>query len=170
MQRYAFQVLVLISTFVVQTVIVPHINVSGAQPDLLLVVIVCFALTEGISYGAASGFAGGFLEDLLMAKYMGFNILTKTVTGALSAPLKDYGSRESYIMPLITVFFASLFSQVMLAVLAFLFGEPVVFRSIFNWLMIPTAFYNVLFTPFIYPAVVKVVTWQRHAVGLGVVK
>lgn len=162
MQRYLFQASVLIGTFIVQIVVVPHINVSGVQPDLILVVVVCFALTEGLIYGAASGFGGGFLEDLLQAKYMGFNMLIKTVVGAIAGIFKDFGPREAILIPLAAVFIASIFSQIMMALLAFLFGETVVFRSIFNWLMIPTALYNVLFTPFIYPAVVRVVNWQQR--------
>lgn len=161
MQRYLFQAAVLIGTFIIQIVVVPHINLSGAQPDLILVVVVCFALTEGLIYGAASGFGGGFLEDLLQAKYMGFNMLIKTVVGAIAGIFKDYGPKEGILIPLVAVFSASVFSQVMMALMAFLFGETVVFKSIFNWLIIPTALYNVLFTPFIYPAVVKIVNWQQ---------
>lgn len=152
----------LIGTFIIQIVVVPHINLSGVQPDLILVVVVCFALTEGLIYGAASGFGGGFLEDLLQAKYMGFNMLIKTIVGSIAGIFKDYGTKEGILIPLATVFTASIFSQVMMALLAFLFGETVVFRSIFNWLIIPTALYNVLFTPFIYPATLRVVNWQQR--------
>ncbi len=166
MQRYALQIAILIGTFLIQTVVVPHINVSGVQPDLVLIVVVCFALTEGLIYGAISGFGGGFLEDLIMIKYMGFNILTKTVVGALAGSVKGVGPREGTLLPLATVFFASIISQMMMALLAFLFGETIVFKSIFNWLMIPTALYNVLFTPFIYPVIVRVVKWQRRPVEI----
>ncbi|MFA5867479.1 MAG: rod shape-determining protein MreD [Actinomycetota bacterium] len=162
MQHLLLSSLILIGTFLAQTVIVPHLTVAGIQPDLMLVVIVCFALTEGMMKGATSGFAGGLLEDLVMANYMGFNMVTKTIIGAAASLFKDLGPREGILWPLVAVFSASLVSQVMTALLAFLFGETVVVRSILNWSMIPTAIYNSLFTPFIYPAYIWFLKWQER--------
>lgn len=161
MQHLLLSALILIGTFLAQTVIVPHLTVVGIQPDLMLVVIVCFALTEGMMKGASSGFVGGLLEDLVMANYMGFNMVTKTIIGAAASLFKDLGPREGILWPLGAVFFASLVSQVMTALLAFLFGETVVVRSILNWSMIPTAIYNAMFTPFIYPAFIRFLKWQE---------
>ncbi len=156
--------LVLIGTFLAQTVLVPHLSVAGIQPDLMLVVIVCFALTEGMNMGSFTGFFGGLLEDLVMANYMGFNMVTKTIIGGASSLLRDMGPREGILWPMITVFGASIISQAMTALLAFLFGETVVVRSILSWSMLPTALYNTLFTPFIYPAFIRVLKWQEsHA-------
>lgn len=170
MQRYLFQALTIIATFLVQTVLVPHLNVSGIQPDLILVTVVCFALIEGPTYGAVSGFFGGFLEDLVAAKYMGFNILTKTLVAAAAGIFKDYGTKEGIVVPLATVFSASIISQLLMALLAFLFGETAVFRSLFNWSIIPTALYNLLFTPFIYPMVVRIVGFQQRSFNYGAIK
>jgi rod shape-determining protein MreD len=95
---------------------------------------------------------------------MGFNMLTKTIVGSLAGLLKGLGDKERTALPLITVFGASLAGQTILALLAFLFGEMVVFRSIFSWRMLPTALYNALFTPFIYPVVLRLVKWQEGLV------
>lgn len=154
--------LILIATFLTQTVIVPHLSVVGVQPDLMLVVIVCFALTEGMNTGAVTGFFGGLLEDLVMVNYMGFNMVTKTVIGAAVSLLKNLGPKEGILWPLTAVFLASLISSAMTALLAFLFGETVVVRSILNWSMVPGAFYNVLFMPLVYPAFLKFREWQAH--------
>lgn len=162
MQHLLLSVLLLTGTFLAQTVIVPHLTVAGIQPDLMLVVIVCFALTEGMMKGASSGFAGGLLEDLVMANYMGFNMVSKTIIGAAVSIFKDMGPREGIMWPLAAVFSASLISQIMTALLAFLFGETVVVRSILNWSIIPTALYNSLFTPFIYPAFINFLKWQER--------
>lgn len=162
MQYIFLSALILVGTFLAQTVIVPHLTVAGIQPDLMLVIIICFALTEGLRKGAFSGFFGGLLEDLVMANYMGFNMVTKTIIGAGASLFKDAGPREGILWPLSTVFVASLISQIMTALLAFLFGETVVLRSILNWSMIPTAVYNALFMPLVYPAFVRFLKWQEH--------
>jgi rod shape-determining protein MreD len=164
MQRFILNALILIATFLAQTVIVPHVSVAGVQPDLMLVVIVCFALTGGMNTGSFTGFFGGLLEDLVMANYMGFNMVTKTIIGGASSYLRDLGPREGLMWPMITVFGASVISQLMTALLAFLFGETVVVRSILSWSILPTALYNTLFTPLIYPAFIRVLKWQEaHA-------
>ncbi|MFZ3062939.1 MAG: rod shape-determining protein MreD [Actinomycetota bacterium] len=161
MQRYLLSFLLMLLAFLTQTVVVPYIRIFGVQPDLILVVAVCFSLTEGLIYGATAGFVGGFFEDLLLARYMGFNILTKTIIGSLTGLLKGLGDQERTVLPLIVIFGASLLSQAILAVLAFLFGETIVFRSIFGWRMFLTASYNALFTPFIYPVVLRLAKWQK---------
>lgn len=161
MQRYSLSFLLVIAAFLLQTVVVPHIRVFGVQPDLILVVVICLALSEGQLFGATFGFAGGFLEDLLMAEHMGFNMLAKTIIASLAGLLKDYGRPGGAVLPVATVLMASVLSQVILALLAFLFGEINIFNAIFNWLIIPTAIYNALFTPFIYPVVSRLVKWQE---------
>lgn len=169
MQNFLFSGLILISTFLAQTVIVPHLSVAGVQPDLMLVVIICFALTEGINKGSVSGFFGGLLEDLVMANYMGFNMVTKTIIGGASSFFKDMGPRDGIMWPMVTVFAASIISQIMTALLAFLFGETTVVRSILSWSMVPAAMYNTLFTPLIYPAFIKVLKWQEQHAKLKVI-
>lgn len=163
MQRYFLGFLLVITAFLLQTVVVPHIRIFGVQPDLILVVVVCFALAEGQLFGATFGFVGGFLEDLLMAEYMGFNMLTKTIVASLAGLLKGYGRPEGAFLPVVTVFGASILSQVTFALLAFLFGETAIFRAIFTWLIFPTALYNALFTPFVYPVIGRLVKWWESA-------
>jgi rod shape-determining protein MreD len=164
MQRFLLSALILITTFLAQTVVVPFLSVAGVQPDLMLVVIICFALTEGMNSGSFTGFFGGLLEDLVMANYMGFNMVTKTIIGGFSSFLKELGPKEGIMWPMVIVFGASIISQLMTALLAFLFGETVVVRSILDWSMIPAALYNTLFMPLIYPAFISYQKWhEKHA-------
>lgn len=161
MQRYVLSFLLVVAAFLLQTVVVPHVRIFGVQPDLVLVVVVCFALAEGQLFGATFGFVGGFFEDLLMAQYMGFNMLTKTIVGSLVGLLKGYGRPEGTVLPVASVFVATIISQVTLAVLAFLFGETLVFKATLNWLMFPAALYNALFTPFVYPVISRLIHWRE---------
>lgn len=161
MQRYFLSFLLVMTAFLLQTVVVPHIRIFGVQPDLILVVVICLALAEGQLLGASFGFMGGFLEDLLMAEYMGFNMLTKTIVTSLAGLLKGYGRPEGTFLPVATVFGASILGQVIFALLAFLFGDTTVFKAVFTWLIFPTALYNALFTPFIYPVINRLLKWQE---------
>src|SRR3989442_13418677 len=53
-------------SLVIQTTLLPHLELFGVVPDLLLVVIICVGLVRGPSSGALVGFAGGILRDLLL--------------------------------------------------------------------------------------------------------
>ena len=63
-------VLVLVAA-VVQVTVVNGMRALGAEPDLLLVTIVCAALVAGSLPGAIAGFAGGLAVDVMTLGTLG---------------------------------------------------------------------------------------------------
>ena len=73
-------VLVLVAA-VVQVTVVTGMRILGAEPDLLLVTIVCAALVAGSLPGAIAGFAGGLVVDVMTLGTLGTTSIVLTLAG-----------------------------------------------------------------------------------------
>lgn len=62
-------------------------------PDLLLIALVYFSLKEGKIFGSISGFAVGFIIDLLSGSFLGLLALSYTITGFISGFFKKEDDR-----------------------------------------------------------------------------
>ena len=56
---------VLFTALLLQAVVAPAFDVAGWRPDLVLLTVVAFAISDGHATGARYGFAAGLLADLL---------------------------------------------------------------------------------------------------------
>lgn len=65
-QRVGMVALVLVTTAVVQTSLLPTLSLSGFRPDLLLLLVIAFALRDGLLTGLRVAFTAGVLVDLLL--------------------------------------------------------------------------------------------------------
>ncbi len=59
--------LVLLTAAVLQTSLLPFLALSGFRPDLLLLITIAFALTDGLLSGLRIAFVAGVLTDLLLS-------------------------------------------------------------------------------------------------------
>lgn len=65
-QRVGMVALVLVTTAIVQTSLLPTLSLSGFRPDLLLLLVIAFALRDGLLSGLRVAFTAGVLVDLLL--------------------------------------------------------------------------------------------------------
>ncbi|NQW30636.1 MAG: rod shape-determining protein MreD [Ignavibacteria bacterium] len=79
---------------VIHVVFLRFISVSSVTPDLLLILTVWIALTEGQFVGLFAGFACGLLFDVVSADVIGTNALAKTAAGFVAG----YFYRENKAM------------------------------------------------------------------------
>ena len=66
---------------VLQVTVVTGMRILGAEPDLLLVTIVCAALVAGSLPGAIAGFAGGLVVDVMTLGTLGTTSIVLTLAG-----------------------------------------------------------------------------------------
>jgi rod shape-determining protein MreD len=59
----------------VQTVLLSRIDVWGARPELMLLVVLIWAVVRGVDEGLVWGFIGGLIVDLLSGGPMGATVL-----------------------------------------------------------------------------------------------
>lgn len=163
MQAYLVSFLILLASFVLQTTIVPHLRVFGVQPDLILVVVVTYAIIQGPAAGSMAGFVGGLLEDLALIRGVGLNVLCKTIMGYLGGLIERALFAENILLIMMAIFVATVFNQLIYAGLIVLLGEKVVFWPTLSALILPSALYNALLAPVVYLLLLRVAVFEKKA-------
>ena len=114
---------------VVQVTVFGGTRLLWAEPDLLLVTIVCIALAAGAIPGAAAGFAGGLLVDIMTLGTLGLTSLVLTLAGYWAGRYGETTGRgRRYAAPL-AAFAISILAGLGGVALHFLLGEPVAARD-----------------------------------------
>lgn len=114
---------------VVQVTVLEGARVVWAEPDLLLVTVVCIALAAGSIPGAAAGFAGGLLVDVMTLGTLGVTSIVLTLAGYWAGRYGETTGRGRRHAPALAAFAISLLAGLGAVVLRFLLGEPVAARD-----------------------------------------
>jgi len=139
-------------------------RVLGAEPDLLLVVVVVVALVAGSITGAVSGFAGGLLVDVMTLDTLGTTSIVLTVAGYWAGRYGETTGRgRPYAAPL-AAFAITLLATPANVALHFLLGQPVSAHAAFATL-IPSAIVNGLLAVCLRPLVRRYRTPQDRFRG-----
>jgi len=114
---------------IVQVTVLGGSRVLWAEPDLLLVTVVCVALAAGSIPGAATGFAGGLLVDVMTLGTLGTTSIVLTLAGYWAGRYGETTGRgRRYAAPL-AAFAISILVGLGAVALHFLLGEPVAARD-----------------------------------------
>lgn len=157
MRRFAVFSLVLLTAVLLQTTFFArYVTLFGITPDLILVVVISFAILEGPTVGATSGFGGGLLRDLLVAAPKGLTGLAYLIVGYGVGIVRPYVQSTSVVVPVLGIFAGSLAGSFLYVVLTVLLGEPIHSPARVAQVVFLTAAYNTLLVPFVYPVVRKI--------------
>lgn len=143
------------TALVVQLGLLSPLHLPGADPDVVLVVVVAVALAWGPLGGAVVGFGAGLLVDLVPPAdhAAGRVALVLTLIGYLAGLLRAEAKRSA-LLPLAVVGVAAALALFLSASVGALLGDPRV-RWPVVWRGAPAAaLYDVVLTPFVLPAVV----------------
>jgi len=154
--RVLLIVLSVVTAIVLQTAVLSRMAFLGARPDLLLVVVVCFALYDGPLSGTVSGFAAGLTADLLSDHTIGLLALVLCLTGWAAGTVRDFYDRFSTATPMILVGVATAAATLLVAGVGTLLGDPRVDWSVVSADLPLLCLYDVLLTPFVFSAVTAV--------------
>jgi rod shape-determining protein MreD len=114
---------------IVQVTVLGGARLFWAEPDLLLVTIVCVALAAGSIPGAAAGFVGGLLVDVMTLGTLGITSIVLTLAGYWAGRYGETTGRgRRYAAPL-AAFAISILAGFGAVALHFLLGEPVAARD-----------------------------------------
>ena len=145
-----------VTALLVQLTIVGRLPLPGVAPDLVLVMVVGFALAEGPMSGLVTGWSAGLLADALAAHEMGRLALAYAIAGYATGMLQDETERST-LQPFGAVAFGGLVALGAYFGVGMLLGDPRVslhatLRSLFS--SVP---YDVVLTPFVVPLVAGLV-------------
>jgi rod shape-determining protein MreD len=117
-----FTLAALLICILLQSTILGRIAIRGVRPDLAMLVLVFVSVRRGPMVGQVSGFASGFLEDLMNVSPLGFHSLLRAVTGYLFGLLSGNVFIDPFLMPIILAVVATLLKGLLSGVVSALFG------------------------------------------------
>ncbi|WP_337865300.1 rod shape-determining protein MreD [Ignavibacterium sp.] len=147
---YIFSILLLIPVLIIQTTVVPLISIGQVIPDLILILLIYYSITEGQIYGTVLGFFYGLIFDLVTGSLLGSAMISKTVAGFVAGYFSSENKIEIYLMFFnfgMIVFLSALVDQIIYAFFS-------AFDISSNILMI---FFQNAFLPAFYTALLSII-------------
>ena len=151
-QRLALGIATVMTALLLQTTVITRLPLPGGAPDLLLVLVVAFALVEGPVPGMATGFAAGLLADLQSEHELGRLALVYVVIAYLVG-LNAFDADRSFVLPFVAVGLASFGAVLLYAAEGTLLGDVRVTGGSVARALATTVPYDVVLTPFVLPLV-----------------
>ena len=143
---------------ILQTTVGPLVGVLGVSPDVVLVLVVSWALVRGSERGMVWGFLGGLSVDLLSGAPLGTHTLALVLVGFLAGLVRRMPFHSRLVLPLIVIIGATLTYDLVTALILRVAGWPlslplaitgvIVPSLITNAALMPLTFWTVLWTIF----------------------
>lgn len=159
MRRFGIFVLACFTAVLVSSELTLSLPIRGVGPDVLMLVVVAFAIGEEPRRAALSGFAAGLLRDLLLASPKGVSAFAYAVT-AFAASLAG-GVRG--VWAFVGLVAGATFASQALYGFATTILSPNVDVSALPRTVLLSSTYNALLAPLLMPLLRKVARTQRTA-------
>ena len=150
--RALLGVLAVVTAVLIQGTVLARLPLPGAAPDVVLVLVVAFALAEGSRSGMLTGFGAGLLSDLASDAQLGRLALAYAVVGYLVGLVAD-DSERSAVLPFAAVAVGSVVALAIYAGEGILLGDARITMSAFARSLASAVPYSVVLTPFVVPVV-----------------
>ncbi len=147
---------------VLQTAVIPHVELWGVFPDLPVLVVVSWSLLQGKREGAVWGFIAGLGVDLFSGAPLGAATLALVGVGLLSGSGQATVFRGHIALPLVTMFVATFVYNLIFLLVVQIAGQPVVWLDSLVGIVLPAALFNTLLTPVVFWLMRIVKTWFGH--------
>ena len=135
-----------------QVTLVSSLDVLGGTADVLLLALLALALLRGSVTGAAAGFAGGLLVDVMTLDTLGVTALLYALAGYWVGRYGETTGRDRAHAPLLAVLVVTVAVAVAGFSLHFLLGEDVSARRALFETLLPGLALNLLLGAPVYAA------------------
>lgn len=149
MKYWVIAAILLLNT-ILQSTLLPFVQVVGTQPDTLMILITCFALLAGSNAGMFTGLFGGLLQDILYGNSIGMTALQYMIIGYLIGLLYERIYVDKIFVPLFVVFCGSFLRGLMVMLYLYFSRADIPFDYGFALVILPEALYTAVFMPLIY--------------------
>ena len=79
--HYIYSIVLFFPLLLIQTTLVPLLSIDTVLPDLILILLVYYAIQHGQIYGSLLGFIYGFFIDIITGTTLGSAMIAKTLAG-----------------------------------------------------------------------------------------
>ena len=167
MRKNLLWALVAMSAALLETTLLGKISVYGVVPDLSVLAVIYFALTEGEERAMFTGVLGGLFQDIASNRVLGHNILCLVLIGYAAGKLSTRLITNHPAVKTGLVFIASLADGLLYVGIMYVQDPGAMALSIVAGRVVPAAFYTALVTPLAFWALDKALSRyfepQAHA-------
>ncbi|MER6502237.1 rod shape-determining protein MreD [Streptomyces sp. NPDC001455] len=159
LNRILLSTVLVVVALVVQVSVLARLQLPGAVPDLLLLVVLALAFVYGHTSGALIGFGAGLLADLAPPAdhAAGRYALVLCVIGYLAGLVKpENGQLRSAAVPMVAVVGAAIGSTLLYALVGALVGDTAARHVGLGSLLFTAALYDLLLAPFTVPLIMAI--------------
>lgn len=96
--QYIISILLFFPLLLIQTTVVPLLAIDTVIPDLILILLVYYSITQGQIYGSVLGFVYGFLFDIITGSLLGSAMIAKTLAGFTAGYFSSENKRDQYLI------------------------------------------------------------------------
>lgn len=150
-QRFLLGASSIITVLLLQATVIGRLPLPGAAPDLVLVLVIAFALAEGPMSGMTTGFLAGLLADGLSDHEMGRLALAYALAGYVTGMLQD--DEHSALQPFGAVFLGALTWLGAYTAEGILLGDLRLSVHSVGRIALSGVPYDVVLTPFVVPLI-----------------
>lgn len=128
----------------------PLISIQHVTPDLLLVMVVYFAITEGAERGMYTGLLGGIFQDASTNTTVGHHVLCLVVVGFVVGNMANRLITDNPYVKTVTVLVASIAHGILYVLIEYV--QTVDAEAVYTMSLsiMPQAFYTAVVTPIVF--------------------
>lgn len=149
-QEIARLAAVLLVAVLLQTTVAPNIRILGANPDFALIAVVCVGLLRGSETGAVFGFLTGALVAVALMEPLGLAAFVFVLVGFFAGRYAETADLPAGVAPLLSVFAATLFANVLFALAQTLLERQVPLGFLLGRVLVPSLVLNTLLAAPVY--------------------
>lgn len=150
---YFLMVPVLALAAIAHSVVIPHLAIAHVRPDVMVVLVVVWALLFGGSGALLIGFVGGLWMDVLSGGPMGASSLALMGVALVTGVGHARFFRSNLLVPLVSIGLGTLVYSYLYLGLLVLVNHRLPFWEVTQRLILPAMVYNgaimLLLTPFL---------------------
>lgn len=150
--RFLLGAVTVVTALLLQTTLLTRLPLPGSPPDLVLVLVVAYALCEGALSGAVTGFVAGLSADLLSQHSLGRLALAYCVVGYCAGLVQD-DTERSTLLPFGVVAGGAVGALLLYAGEGVVLGDTGTTAAAVGAALASSVPYDVVLTPFVVPVV-----------------
>lgn len=161
MSRTFAAAIALLAGIILQVALAPHLAIFGVVPNIVFLVVVTVALTQGPVAGGVTGLIGGLVFELLGASAVGPYGLVLAVVGYTAGMLSANLFAEGWLLPVTVVAVASISAEVAYGVVLAVLGTGAPFWHSLFTIMLPGAVYHTALAVIAFPLLARLLRTER---------
>jgi rod shape-determining protein MreD len=96
--HYILSIILFFPILIIQITVVPLLSINSVIPDLILILLVYYSITQGQIYGSVLGFIYGLLFDIITGSLIGSTMIAKIIAGFTAGYFSSENKREQYLI------------------------------------------------------------------------